>query len=61
MNKATAKIGFSNVLRKAAVLVEQEQIEMKSKFETRYIKTIRTLVVLSVLLVISNSILVLRG
>lgn len=61
MNKATAKIGFSNVLRKAAVRVEQEQIEMKSKFETRYIKTIRTLVVLSVLLVISNSILVLRG
>ena len=61
MNKATAKIGFSNVLRKAAVWVVQEQIEMKSKFETRYIKTIRTLVVLSVLLVISNSILVLRG
>jgi len=61
MNKATVKIGFSNVLRKAAVWVEQEQIELKSKFETRYIKTIRTLVVLSVLLVISNSILVLRG
>ena len=61
MNKATVKIGFSNVLRKAAVWVEQEQIEMKSKIETRYIKTIRNLVVLFVLLVISNSILVLRG
>jgi hypothetical protein len=61
MNKATVKIGFSNVLRKAAVWVEQEQIEMKSKFETRYIKTIRTLVVLSCLLYTINVILVLKG
>ena len=61
MNKATTKESLFNAMRKAVMWVEKEQEELKSKFETRYIKTIRTLVILSALLVISNSILVLRG
>jgi len=48
-------------LKKFIAWMEQETETMKSKFETRFIKTIRTVVVLSCVLVLINVLLVLRG
>ena len=50
-----------NVLQRATNWVEKETTVMKSKFESRFIKTIRTAVVLSCVLVLINVILVLKG
>ena len=50
-----------NVLQRATNWVEKEATVMKSKFESRFIKTIRTAVVLSCVLVLINVILVLKG
>ena len=50
-----------NVLQRATNWVEKETIVMKSKFESRFIKTIRTAVVLSCVLVLINVLLVLKG
>ena len=50
-----------NVLQRATNWVEKETTVMKSKFESRFIKTIRTAVVLSCVLVIINVLLVLKG
>ncbi len=49
------------LLNKATNWMEKEATVMKSKFETRFIKTIRTAVVLSCVLVLINVLLVLRG
>jgi hypothetical protein len=48
-------------MRKAVMWVEKEQEELKSKFETRFIKTVRTAVILAALLTLINVILVLKG
>jgi hypothetical protein len=50
-----------NVLQRATNWVEKEATVMKSKFESRFIKTIRTAVVLSCVLVLINVLLVLKG
>jgi hypothetical protein len=50
-----------NVLNRATSWLEKETETMKSKFETRFIKTIRTVVVLSCVLVFINVLLILRG
>lgn len=50
-----------NVLQRATNWVEKETTVMKSKFESRFIKTIRTAVVLSCVLVLINVLLVLKG
>ena len=49
-----------NVLQRATNWVEKETTVMKSKFESRFIKTIRTAVVLSCVLVLINVLLVLK-
>jgi len=61
MNKATTKASFFNALRKATVWMEKEQEELKSKFESRFIKTVRTAVILAALLTLINVIVVLKG
>ena len=61
MNKATTKASFFNALRKATVWMAKEQEELKSKFESRFIKTVRTAVILAALLTLINVILVLKG
>jgi len=50
-----------NVLQRATNWVEKEATVMKSKFESRFIKTIRTAVILSCVLVLINVLLVLKG
>jgi hypothetical protein len=50
-----------SALQRVTNWVEKETIVMKSKFESRFIKTIRTAVVLSCVLVLINVILVLKG
>ena len=60
MNKATTKESLFNAMRKAVMWVEKEQEELKSKFETRFIKTVRTAVILAALLTLINVILVLK-
>jgi hypothetical protein len=50
----------SNTLFKVANWIQEEKTEMTSKFESRFIKTVRTVVVLAALLTIINLILVLR-
>ena len=50
-----------SALQRVTNWVEKETTVMKSKFESRFIKTIRTAVVLSCVLVLINVILVLKG
>jgi hypothetical protein len=50
-----------SALQRVTNWVEKETIVMKSKFESRFIKTIRTAVVLSCVLVLINVLLVLKG
>ena len=50
-----------NALQRATNWVEKETTVMKSKFEARFIKTVRTMVVLACVLTLINVILVLRG
>lgn len=61
INKDSMKSVCSNTLLKMANWIQEEQVEMKSKFESRFIKTVRTMVVLAALLTIINVILVLKG
>jgi hypothetical protein len=50
-----------NVLQRATNWVEKETTVMKSKFESRFIKTVRSMVVLACVLTLINVILVLKG
>ena len=50
-----------SALQRVTNWVEKETTVMKSKFESRFIKTIRTAVVLSCVLVLINVLLVLKG
>jgi hypothetical protein len=50
-----------NVLQRATNWVEKEATVMKSKFESRFIKTVRSMVVLACVLTLINVILVLKG
>jgi len=60
VNKDSMKSVCSSILLKAANWIQEEKTEMTSKFESRFIKTVRTVVVLAALLTIINLILVLR-
>lgn len=60
VSKDSMKSACSNTLLKVANWIQEEKKEMTSKFESRFIKTVRTVVVLAVLLTIINLILVLR-
>jgi len=60
MSEKVKKITIK-VLNKATTWMEKEATVMKSKFETRFIKTIRSAVVLSCVLVLINVLLILRG
>ena len=51
----------TNLLQKTLEWVQQETITLKSKFESRFIKTVRTVVVLACVLTFINVILVLKG
>jgi hypothetical protein len=61
MDKSTAKESLFNIPRKVAMWVKKEKEELKSKFETRFIKTVRTAVILAALLTLINVIVVLKG
>ncbi len=61
VNKDSMKSVCSNTLFKVANWIQEEKTEMTSKFESRFIKTVRTMVVLAALLTIINVILVLKG
>ncbi len=61
INKDSMKSVCSNTLLKMANWIQEEKTEMTSKFESRFIKTVRTMVVLAALLTIINVILVLKG
>ncbi len=50
-----------SALQKVTNWVEKETIVMKSKFESRFIKTVRSMVVLACVLTLINVILVLKG
>ena len=60
INKDSMKSVCYNTLLKMANWIQEEKTEMTSKFESRFIKTVRTVVVLAALLTIINVILVLR-
>ena len=60
MSEKVKKITIK-VLNKVTTWMEKEATVMKSKFETRFIKTIRTAVILSCVLVLINVLLVLKG
>jgi len=60
MSEKVKKITIK-VLNKVTTWMEKEATVMKSKFETRFIKTIRSAVVLSCVLVLINVLLILRG
>ena len=50
-----------SALQRVTNWVEKETIVMKSKFESRFIKTVRSMVVLACVLTLINVILVLKG
>lgn len=51
----------SSILQKAAHWAAGERVELVSRFESRFIKTVRTTVVLAVVLTLINALLVLKG
>ena len=61
VNKDSMKSVCSNTLLKMANWIQEDKTEMTRKFESRFIKTVRTTVVLAALLTIINVILVLKG
>ena len=61
VNKDSMKSVCSNTLFKVANWIQEEKTEMTSKFESRFIKIVRTMVVLAALLTVINVILVLKG